>query len=332
MHVLRQQQFLPLLGHLHSQWWNCGATGAVMGFIQIMEWRGVLSWFLLGDMICSKIAQRLWIMRLGISFAARNNVLGLKGLQETVQCWNMWYWIVLTCERAFRTIEHQLALKWRRYKNRTTFPDSQQFDQQNISNAYHERVLDRIPEKWPVGMVPAKWLSIGEGWWGWWPKTTWHLVVVAMGNFPNKLDVSSDQRSFLKKSCCTVTYTFAIPWFACPPFSLSQVLRFWSNNSTIYHTFQCFVQETPCKTRCLTSLNLQGRSKKKPADHDSHFGAGKVNLNGKPWGSKFWHLCGSTAERWSRDVQDGKNIPFKDLLFLSARLYYCIWYIIRACS
>lgn len=41
MHVLRQQQFLPLLGHLHSHlvvklwWWNRGATGAVMGFIQI---------------------------------------------------------------------------------------------------------------------------------------------------------------------------------------------------------------------------------------------------------------------------------------------------------
>ena len=37
-----------------------------------------------------------------------------------------------------------------------------------------------------------------------------------------------------------------------------------------------------------------------------------------PWGAKFRHLCGSTAERWSNfHGRDGKNSSFKDLLPLS---------------
>ena len=85
-------------------WWNCGATGAVMGFIQI---------FLLGvTMISSKLAQSLWIMSLWCQFCCKKqNLSGMSpdGKFQTLQCFS-------TCgsidmfSRTFRTIEHQVSL------------------------------------------------------------------------------------------------------------------------------------------------------------------------------------------------------------------------------
>ena len=61
-------------------------------------------------MISSKIAQSLWIMSLGVSFAARNNTPGLSPDGKFQRCSVFQHVVVLTCERTFRTIEHQVSL------------------------------------------------------------------------------------------------------------------------------------------------------------------------------------------------------------------------------
>lgn len=107
MHVLRQQQFLPLLGHLHSHlmvklwWWNCGATGAVMGFIQIgfcweSAWclaklpRAFESWVLVSVLLQETIRPE-WVRTAKKSFSVETCGIDM-------------------FSRTFRTIEHQLSL------------------------------------------------------------------------------------------------------------------------------------------------------------------------------------------------------------------------------
>ena len=95
MHVLRQQQFLPLLGHLHSHlmvklWCNWGSHGFHT------------DWFLLGvTMISSKLAQSLWIMSLWCQFCCKKqNLSGMSPDGKFQRCSVFQHVVVLTCFRA----------------------------------------------------------------------------------------------------------------------------------------------------------------------------------------------------------------------------------------
>lgn len=88
-------------------WWNCDGEIVVQLGQSWVSYRLVSAG---SHMISSKIAQSLWIMSLGVSFAARNNTPGLSPDGKFQRCSVFQHVVVLTCERTFRTIEHQVSL------------------------------------------------------------------------------------------------------------------------------------------------------------------------------------------------------------------------------
>ena len=159
MHVLRQQQFLPLLGHLHSHlmvklWCNWGSHGFHTDwFLLGVTWslaklsRAFESWVLVSVLLQETI-RPVWVRTAKKSFSVEN----------------MWYWHVFA---HFQNYSTPIVLKYTNHKNCTTPPDSQHFDPRKISRMLligSEKVSGiGIPKKIPVGMMPAKRLSISEG-------------------------------------------------------------------------------------------------------------------------------------------------------------------------
>ena len=180
MHVLRQQQFLPLLGHLHSHlmvklwWWNCGAHA---------------DWFLLG--VTWSLAK--------LPRAFESWVLVSVLLQETMR--SFWKdfkkrFSVETCGidmwAHFQNYWTPIVLKYSIDKNRTTPPRfSTCWSPQNISNAseFDSRKTRRNDACTQNGECITE---------GWWPKTTRYLVV-AMGT-PRKSNMEPKNTQLNKKS------------------------------------------------------------------------------------------------------------------------------------